>query len=512
MPPTTTPLPVDGASVTTFDRFGDSRGYFNELYNETKYDESLRQEWKQVSFSSSQKHALRGLHCSPHGKFITCVRGSFYDVIADFREGSPTFGRWCGVLLTETNKKQVYVPPRCGHGFFTFEDDTCALYLQEGTFNPANEADTHPLDPLFDVQWPVPEGVTPIMSAKDTAAPILSVRRPALATMKPRGRILVVGASGQVGSALVEAFGAQNCIGTYCGTPVAGMIPFDLAKAAMNPGMAEELLATVYPTAVCICAGFTWVDGCEKNPQHANHMNCAGPAAIAAAARKLGVRTVWYSTDYVFDGGEAKGRGPYSEDDAPSPLNVYGSSKLAGEAAVLAADPTALVIRTNVVYGPEGNGKNFVYQLCRKLQAAEGMNVPGDQVGTPTYNRDLADATKLLVEASASGVVNLGGSEALGRYDFGIQVVETLNALRSNGSPPSKKRKGAGADGGVAPLDAKLLTSVRTENANQPARRPLASGLKLEKAYALIPGWRPRSVKDALTDWLANPRGKPLGE
>ena len=106
MPPVTVALPVHDASVTTFDRYGDSRGYFNELYNETKYDASLNKEWKQVSFSSSQKHALRGLHCSPHGKFITCVRGSFYDVIADFRDGSPTFGRWCGVLLTDKNKKQ----------------------------------------------------------------------------------------------------------------------------------------------------------------------------------------------------------------------------------------------------------------------------------------------------------------------------------------------------------------------------------------------------------------------
>ena len=84
-----------------------------------------------MSFSSSQKHALRGLHCSPYGKFITCVRGEFYDVIADFREDSPTFGRWCGVWLSETNKKQVYVPAKCGHGFFTTKDDTCALYLQE---------------------------------------------------------------------------------------------------------------------------------------------------------------------------------------------------------------------------------------------------------------------------------------------------------------------------------------------------------------------------------------------
>ena len=92
---------------TLSDRRAAPRRYFNELYNETKYDESLHQDWKQVSFSSSGKHALRGLHCSPYGKFITCVRGAFYDVIADFREGSPTFGRWCGVLLTEHNKKQV---------------------------------------------------------------------------------------------------------------------------------------------------------------------------------------------------------------------------------------------------------------------------------------------------------------------------------------------------------------------------------------------------------------------
>ena len=108
MPPQTKALPIDGASVTTFDRFGDHRGYFNELYNEEKYDglSAPGERWKQVSFSSSQKHALRGLHCSPHGKFITCVRGSFYDVIADFRDGSPTFGRWCGVLLTDKNKKQ----------------------------------------------------------------------------------------------------------------------------------------------------------------------------------------------------------------------------------------------------------------------------------------------------------------------------------------------------------------------------------------------------------------------
>ena len=440
MPPVTEPLPVHGASVTTFDRFGDSRGYFNELYNETKYDESLQQDWKQVSFSQSGKHALRGLHCSPYGKFITCTRGAFYDVIADFREGSPTFGRWCGIMLTEHNRKQVYVPARCGHGFFVFEDNTCALYLQEGTMNPANEADTHPFDPLFNVKWPVPEGVIPLMSAKDTIAPTLAVRRPHLATATPRGRVLIIGGSGQVGAALIEAYGEHNCVGTYCASPVPGMVPFDLSKAgadlqkasAMLSGtppvapypspllispaplsppppslpspplpnlpksQVEDLITTIYPTVVCICAGWTFVDGCESDPAKANALNNAGPAAVAAVAKKHGAKVVWYSTDYVFDGGASiagfapsKGCGPdsetdalhasahhgappsphrcgpYSETDPVAPLNVYGSSKLAGEAAVLAADPSALVIRTNVVFGPEGAGEDFIHRCAR---------------------------------------------------------------------------------------------------------------------------------------------------
>ena len=180
----------------------------------------------------------------------------------------------------------------------------------------------------------------------------------------------------QVGGAVVEAFGARDCIGTYCATPVGGMVPFDMGAAASDPDLADELMMMVRPTLVCVCAGFTWVDGCENDKERADRMNASGPAAVAAAARRAGAKVVWYSTDYVFDGKA----GPYAESDASAPLNVYGASKLAGEAAVLAADPAALVIRTNVVYGPEAVGKNFAYQLVRKLKAKESMSVPDDQV------------------------------------------------------------------------------------------------------------------------------------
>ena len=184
-----------------------------------------------------------------------------YDVIADFREESPTFGRWCGVMLSESNCKQVFVPARCGHGFFTLEDDTCALYLQEGCFDPSKEADTHPHDPLFGVAWPVPEGVAPLMSAKDTAAPPLAVRRPHLTGRAPRGRVLVIGASGQVGGALLEAFGPKNCVGTYSNTLLTEVLDMGggdepgARRRADGDGVLDGR----------ICAGFT-LYGCESQP------------------------------------------------------------------------------------------------------------------------------------------------------------------------------------------------------------------------------------------------------
>ena len=239
-----------------------------------------------MSFSSSGKHALRGLHCSKYGKFITCVRGAFYDVIADFREGSPTFGRWCGVLLTEHNKKQVFVPANCGHGFFTFEDNTCALYLQEGTFNPENEADTHPHDDFVAVKWPIPSGVTPVMSAKDTIAPPLNVRRPHLVGIEPRGRILIIGASGQVGGALMAAFGERNCVGTYCGTYQPGMIHFDVAKVGAHRALPATRLSTRLPAR-----GMPRGRRLTARPPHrptASPPPLATPAPPPAAGRNLG--------------------------------------------------------------------------------------------------------------------------------------------------------------------------------------------------------------------------------
>ena len=451
MEPNGQPLPVDGARVYVFPRHGDARGFFNELYNAERYT-SLQRDWKQVSFSKSSRNVLRGLHCSPYGKFVTCVRGAFYDVVADVRPDSPTFGRWCKVLLTEDNCRQVYVPPGCGHGFLTLEDDTCALYLQEGCFHPVDERDVHPRDPFLAVAWP--EGASaPTLSAKDAAAPTL-FERGVPVPPTPRRRVLIVGATGQVGGALLAEFGREHCIGTYCASEARpGMMHYDMRRAA-EPGYTELLLDACDPTHVFVCAGLTRVDACETDVEGCAVLNERGPAHVCRLAAARGCKPVWFSTDYVFDGAE----GPYAEDAVPNPINEYGRAKLRGERAILAL-PSALVVRINMVYGPEDAPKNFVHQL----RAGRLTRVAKDQWATPTHNRDVARACARLVEVGACGLVHVSGAELLSRREVAERA------------------------GGPA-----LVAFCATSELGQAAPRPLRGGLLNGRLGALVPDWSPR--------------------
>jgi dTDP-4-dehydrorhamnose reductase/dTDP-4-dehydrorhamnose 3,5-epimerase len=468
----TTQLPVCGASLIVFKRHGDSRGYFNELFNCEKYDQIIaKKEWKQISFSNSSKGVLRGLHCSPYGKFITCTSGSFYDVIADFRHDSPTFGRWCKILLTHENCRQVYVPSNCGHGFYTLEDNTSALYLQEGCFDSAKEKDTHPFDSFVNVQWPISAELEPTLSQKDTDAPYLSDRL--TVPSEPRKRIIVIGATGQIGSALLENFGPSNCIGTYCSSmPAPGMIHYDMERAH-EPNYSEFLFDCVNPTHLFICTGFTWVDGCENNTEKCTILNRTAPLYLCELAKKNNCKPIWFSTDYVFDGKD----GPYNELSQPNPINEYGRAKLMGENEILKNNSNALIIRTNVVYGPETAGKNFAYQIGHgRLKC-----VPIDQFGTPTYSRDIAVACNKLIEINATGIVHVSGSEFLSREQFTRKVQGNLSAQHN----------------------VKFISTIELD---QIAKRPLKAGLSNIRIHELI-NWIPRSVDEALQHWKRNPRG-----
>jgi len=164
---------VQGAFIVVADRFHDERGYFQEHFNDERYQKVAKQ-CKQVSFSHSKRNVIRGLHCSKYGKLVQCLRGKLLDVMVDLREDSPTFLNWKGVELTEAEAKQVFIPGGCGHGFFSYEDNTVMLYAQEGTYHPPTEMNVNYADPKLKVVWPHPvggEGASHVISEKDKAAP-----------------------------------------------------------------------------------------------------------------------------------------------------------------------------------------------------------------------------------------------------------------------------------------------------------------------------------------------------
>lgn len=292
-------------------------------------------------------------------------------------------------------------------------------------------------------------------------------------------KALVVGASGQVGGALLEVLGADAVGGTCRRTPIPGGIPLELAGRQADDQAAEELLVRTGADTVFLTAGMTYVDGCEADPSLAMDVNRDAAGAIARAAARHAARVVFFSTEYVFDGGA----GPYDEQAEPAPLSVYGQSKLEGERVVLAAGAANLVVRTTIVYGPELQGKNSAYQLVRGVREGRVMRVPVDQLTTPTYNRDLAWATVELARRGRKGVCNVVGAERMSRFEAAVRTV-----------------KAAGLDGDA-------IQPVETHELGQAAARPLQAGLVIARLQEWIPEYRPRSIEEAVADWRCRSRG-----
>ena len=298
-------------------------------------------------------------------------------------------------------------------------------------------------------------------------------------------RAVVVGGSGQIGGWLLRTLSdrGHEAFGTYATTPFAGLdrlVASDLAASA-------AWLRGRRPDVVFYPAGFTWVDGCERDPALARSANLDQPLNLARASAEIGARFVYFSTDYVFDGLD----GPYAEDARTNPLSAYGLSKRDAELALIEAlGPSAMIVRTTWVFGPERQGKNFAYQLARTLSDGKPLACPSDQVSTPTYGPDVALASVRLAESGASGIIHVAGPEALDRPRFARLL--------------------AGSFG----LDAGLIESRTTAELGQGAPRPLRCGLLTPRLDSLLPDAM-RPLADALADFkarLAEPGGwsRPL--
>lgn len=268
-------------------------------------------------------------------------------------------------------------------------------------------------------------------------------------------KVLVLGASGQLGQDLMRALGDDGA--------GVGHGEVDVADGV---GL-SALVRGHRPDWVINTAAFHRVDDCELNPSLAFAVNAVGAANVARAAAEVGAGVVFFSTDYVF-GGEGRGRGtPHTEDDAPGPLNAYGVSKQAGEHLVAMANPRHLVIRSAGLYGAATSRKGWTFPelMVTKARSEGRLRVVADQALSPTYTHDLAAATLALMTEDAAGLFHLANEGECSWHEFasatvrlaGIDVpVEETATTRQPGKavrPPysalASTRLGAA---GVAPL------------------------------------------------------------
>ncbi|MFF5025136.1 dTDP-4-dehydrorhamnose 3,5-epimerase [Streptomyces collinus] len=158
--------------------FPDERGSFHEWYRGAEFREATGYDLTlaQANCSVSRRGVLRGVHFAdvPPGqaKYVTCVRGAVLDVVVDVRVGSPTFGRWEAVRLDDDTRHAVFLAEGLGHAFMALTDDATVVYVCSAGYAPGREHGVHPLDPGLGIPWP--EGVEPVMSAKDAEAPTLA--------------------------------------------------------------------------------------------------------------------------------------------------------------------------------------------------------------------------------------------------------------------------------------------------------------------------------------------------
>lgn len=162
---------IEGLKVITPSVFGDARGYFMETYNYQDFKEAgIDQQFVQDNQSSSVKGVLRGLHFQiqyPQDKLVRVVSGEVYDVAVDLRSDSNTYGQWYGVFLSAENKKQFFIPKNFAHGFLVLSDYAEFAYKCTDFYHPNDEGGLLYNDPELGIQWPIAEGLEPVLSDKD---------------------------------------------------------------------------------------------------------------------------------------------------------------------------------------------------------------------------------------------------------------------------------------------------------------------------------------------------------
>lgn len=235
-------------------------------------------------------------------------------------------------------------------------------------------------------------------------------------TQSTVGLVAVVGGSGLLGRALLEALTA------------AGLESVAPSRAAVDLSEAEEPdWPWDRPSVVVNAAAFTDVAGAERpeRRQAVWAINADGAGILAGYCARIGARLIHLSTDYVFDGSKSA---PYTEDDPVGPIQEYGRSKLAGEEAVRRSCPDALIVRTSTLFGPAapklGRPAHFIDAILDRAEKVGQIDVVHQPVSSPTYAPDLAQGIVSLIATDATGIVHLANAGSCSRFEFAAAAIE----------------------------------------------------------------------------------------
>lgn len=289
--------------------------------------------------------------------------------------------------------------------------------------------------------------------------------------MLDRGRVLVIGAGGQLGGEFCAALGSSGAsVHAADRTPRQGWLAVDLSKQERLSCMVREMR----PAVVVNAAAYTAVDRAESEPELAMAINGTAPGTLARVCREVGALMLHFSTDYVFDGRAGRA---YTERDAVSPLNEYGRSKATGEQAICESGADYFIVRTSWLYTP--GASNFVSTMLRLFREAKTVRVVDDQIGSPTCARQLAQVlTRLLMECDEEKLRALGGLYHL-CADGETSWYGFARAIHARTQPQARA----------------LLQPIDTATYGAPAARPARSTLACTRAKD--------SLDVALPHWLA---------
>lgn len=284
-------------------------------------------------------------------------------------------------------------------------------------------------------------------------------------------RILLIGSNGMLGQRLVESFNSTGKFELLC---------VSMEDESFLPGVeykkmdiihrqkVREVVLDFFPDLIINAAAFTNVDKSETEKETAWKINVTGVENIAFYSWTIDAHLIHFSTDYIFNGKN----GPYTEDDLPNPLGYYGRTKLASENSIRISGTKNTIIRTNVLYGPAKNGRpDFVKWVVNSLRDKKVIRIVTDQIGNPTYIDDLVAAINKIIKLKKEGIYNIGGREMISRYDFTLRIADYFG------------------------LDKSLIQKIITKDLNQPALRPLKSGLVTLKAETEL-DYKPHSIEE----------------